>query len=34
MYWFNFERPHLGHGMAGMTPFKKYLSLAPKSCNP
>jgi len=31
LHWFNFERPHLGQGMFGMTPFEKYLSLAPKS---
>jgi len=26
--WYNRERPHLGKGMDGMTPYKKYLSLA------
>lgn len=26
--WYNHERPHLGKGMNGLTPFKKYLSLA------
>jgi len=29
--WFNFERPHLGRGMDGMTPHQKYLILATKS---
>ena len=26
--WYNHERPHLGKGMNGLTPYKKYLSLA------
>lgn len=26
--WYNLERPHLGKGMDGLTPYKKYLSLA------
>lgn len=25
--WYNYERPHLGRGMDGMTPYKKYLTL-------
>lgn len=28
LHWFNYERPHLGQGMSGMTPYEKYLSLA------
>lgn len=27
-HWYNHERPHLGKGMNGLTPFEKYLSLA------
>lgn len=27
--WYNRERPHLGRGMNGLTPYQKYLSLAP-----
>lgn len=30
--WYNHERPHLGKGMNGMTPFEKYQSLAKKKC--
>ena len=26
--WYNHERPHLGKGMHGLTPYQKYLSLA------
>lgn len=26
--WYNHERPHLGRGMCGQTPYQKYLSLA------
>lgn len=26
--WYNYERPHLGKGMNGLTPHEKYLSLA------
>ena len=26
--WYNHERPHLGKGMCGQTPWQKYLSLA------
>jgi transposase len=26
--WYNYERPHLGKGVHGITPMKKYLSLA------
>jgi transposase len=29
--WYNHERPHLGKGMNGLTPYQKYLTLAPKS---
>ena len=33
--WYNYERPHLGKGMEGQTPFQKYLSLAKmKKCYP
>jgi IS30 family transposase len=28
VHWYNRERPHLGKGMAGLTPWQKYLSLA------
>jgi IS30 family transposase len=28
--WYNHERPHLGKGMDGMTPYQKYLTLAAK----
>lgn len=27
-HWYNHERPHLGKGMNGLTPYEKYLSLA------
>lgn len=27
-HWYNHERPHLGKGMNGLTPYQKYLSLA------
>lgn len=26
--WYNYERPHLGKGMNGMTPMQKFISLA------
>lgn len=26
-HWYNHERPHLGKGMNGLTPYEKYLSL-------
>jgi transposase len=26
-HWYNHERPHLGNGMNGMTPYQKFLSL-------
>lgn len=26
-HWYNYERPHLGKDMHGMTPYQKYLSL-------
>lgn len=32
--WYNHERPHLGKGMLGITPYQKYLRLAKKKCNP
>ena len=32
--WYNTERPHLGKGMDGLTPYEKYLSLAEKKCYP
>lgn len=28
IHWYNYERPHLGKGMNGLTPMQKYLSLA------
>lgn len=28
--WYNYERPHLGKEMNGMTPHQKYLSLCPQ----
>lgn len=31
--WYNYERPHLGKGMNGMTPHQKLLLYA-KKCNP
>lgn len=27
VHWYNHERPHLGRGMDGQTPYQKYLSL-------
>jgi hypothetical protein len=30
-HWYNHERYHLGKGMAGLTPYQKYLSLAETS---
>ena len=32
-HWYNHERPHLGKGMNGMTPYQKFLSITEK-CNP
>jgi len=32
-HWYNHERPHLGKGMRGMTPYDKFLSLTQK-CHP
>ena len=32
--WYNNERPHLGKGMNGQTPYQKYLSLAKQKCHP
>lgn len=29
--WYNYERPHRGKGMNGMTPYQKFMSLASKS---
>lgn len=29
--WYNHERPHLGKGMDGLTPYQKFLSLTAKS---
>ena len=29
--WYNHERPHLGKGMNGLTPYQKYLSIINKS---
>lgn len=29
--WYNHERPHLGRGMNGLTPYQKFLSLTAKS---
>lgn len=29
-HWYNFDRPHEGKGMAGLTPYEKYLILASK----
>lgn len=31
--WYNYERPHLGKGMNGLTPYQKYL-LCMQKCNP
>lgn len=31
IHWYNYERPHVGKGMNGLTPYEKYLILAPKS---
>lgn len=31
-HWYNHERPHLGKGMNGMTPYQKYLSLITQKC--
>jgi transposase len=28
--WYNYERPHLGKGMNGQTPYQKYLSFCPQ----
>lgn len=32
--WYNRERPHLGKGMNGLTPYQKYLSLRTQSVTP
>ena len=32
--WYNRERPHLGQGMNGLTPYQKYLTLSSKKCHP
>jgi len=34
VHWYNRERPHLGKGMAGLTPWQKYLGLAVEKCHP
>ena len=31
LFWYNYERPHLGAGMNGLTPWQKYLNLQQKS---
>lgn len=31
VHWYNYERPHLGRGMNGLTPHQKYLSLNTQS---
>lgn len=33
-HWYNHERPHLGKGMQGLTPYQKYLSFAGQLCHP
>ena len=34
-HWYNHDRPHLGHGMNGRTPYQKYLSVAKREkCHP
>lgn len=33
-HWYNYQRPHEGKGMDGLTPYQKYLSLAVQKCNP
>jgi len=32
-HWYNYERPHLGKGMNGTTPYRKFLSITQK-CHP
>lgn len=32
--WYNYERPHLGKNMDGLTPYKKFLSLISESVTP
>lgn len=32
--WYNLERPHLGKGMNGLTPYEKFLSLTSKRVTP
>lgn len=32
--WYNHERPHLGKGMNGMTPYEKYEQMTTKKCKP
>lgn len=32
--WYNQERPHLGRGMNGLTPYQKYASLTGQKCHP
>lgn len=33
-HWYNHERPHLGKGMNGLTPYQKYLTLIGQKCHP
>lgn len=32
--WYNHERPHLGKGMDGLTPYQKYLTFVTPKCHP
>lgn len=32
--WYNYERPHLGKGMDGLTPYQKYLTFVTPKCQP
>lgn len=32
--WYNHERPHLGRGMNGLTPYEKFLTLNPANLSP
>jgi transposase-like protein len=32
--WYNTERPHLGRGMGGLTPYEKLAQLSQEKCNP
>lgn len=33
-HWYNHERPHLGKGMNGLTPYQKFLTLSGQKCHP